>query len=79
MSTTEVSEYMTNRKFKAGAYRALVGFGLLLLILVMWSRIFITIPAGHSGVFFDRFKGTQIDKVWRRYLYNFTLELFDIL
>jgi len=70
MNTTEVSEYMTNRKFTAGAYRALVGCGLLLLVLVMWNRVFITIPAGHSGVFFDRFKGTQIDKIYSEGIYT---------
>lgn len=37
---------------------------LLLLFVFLWSRIVVVIPAGHSGVLFRLFSGTQVDRVY---------------
>lgn len=41
------------------------GLVVLLLIGVLWSRIFVTIPAGHRGIMFRRFLGGSVlDRTW---------------
>ncbi|ESQ13605.1 MAG TPA: prohibitin family protein [Chromatiaceae bacterium] len=43
---------------------ASIGLQLLLLVLILfWNRIFIFIEAGQAGVLWNRFYGTQIDRV----------------
>ncbi len=37
---------------------------LLLLFAFLWHRIVVVIPAGHSGVLFRLFSGTQVDQVY---------------
>lgn len=37
---------------------------LLLLFVFLWNRIVVVIPAGHSGVLFRLFSGTQVDQVY---------------
>lgn len=50
-------------KFSFYVYTALVVF--LLLIGMLWKRVFITIPPGHHGVMFRQFgEGTVTERVW---------------
>jgi len=45
-------------------YTLLILLITLLIVLVLWSRIVITIYAGEGGVLFERWGGTIIDKIY---------------
>jgi len=63
-------DFVVTDNMKRVAYKSIVSLVVLLIIMLLWNRMFITIPAGHSGVFFDRFKGTQVDKVYSEGIYT---------
>jgi len=50
-------------------YSALTVLITILIVLVLWQRMVITIYAGEGGVFFKRWGGTVVDKVYTEGIY----------
>ena len=58
-----------NRKKSIVVYTILTSLVALLLVLLLWNKIFITIYAGESGVLFKRWSGTQINDIYTEGFY----------
>ena len=62
-------DLIITQNMKRAAYKAIGSLVFVLAILLIWDKIFVTIEAGEAGVFFDRFKGTKVDKVYKEGFY----------
>ena len=62
-------DLIITQNMKRAAYKAIGSLVFVLAILLIWDKIFVTIKAGEAGVFFDRLKGTEVDKVYKEGFY----------
>jgi regulator of protease activity HflC (stomatin/prohibitin superfamily) len=44
----------------------------VLIVVFFWQRVVITVDAGHAGILFRRFSGTEIDKIYGEGLHIFS-------
>lgn len=58
--SSRIKDWINNKSPYAVIFLLLV----VIIIIFLWQLIFITITPGKAGVLFDRFKGTQIDRVY---------------
>ena len=58
MEYTQQSGYQQNKPSNGKKYGPVILIGVLVLLLIIfWSRITVTIPAGHGGVLYRLFGG----------------------